>query len=176
MCQIVSKQSENKQYSRIWPSSFLFVCCFYGPQRSRENAKKKGLRLIISHLDRISLVNKRFIIKQKDFALLGINNAFCFESQERKPTVFFSTVNQGQSFMSSLPWLSSAFFFFLLLYRHCPKNYELCKSVVWVFFPTGDQSVQSQAGEKGPSPRVANQNKGVASYYPRAWKIFKQIQ
>lgn len=74
--------------------------------------KKKGLRLIISHLDRISLVNKRFIIKQKDFALLGINNAFCFESQERKPTVFFSTVNQGQSFMSSLPWLPSAFFFF----------------------------------------------------------------
>ena len=74
--------------------------------------KKKGLRLIISHLDRISLVNKRFIIKQEDFALLGINNAFCFESQERKPTVFFSTVNQGQSFMSSLPWLSSAFFFF----------------------------------------------------------------
>ena len=74
--------------------------------------KKKGLRLIISHLDRISLVNKRFIIKQKDFALLGINNAFCFESQERNPTVFFSTVNQGQSFMSSLPWLYSAFFFF----------------------------------------------------------------
>ena len=99
--------------------------------------KKKGLRLIISHLDRISLVNKRFIIKQKDFALYGINNAFCFESQERKPTVFFSTVNQGQSFMSSLPWLSSAFFFFLLLYRHCPKNYELCKSVVWVFFLRG---------------------------------------
>ena len=74
--------------------------------------KKKRLRLIISHLDRISLVNKRFIIKQKDFALLGINNAFCFESQERKPTVFFSTVNQGQSFMSSLLWLYSAFFFF----------------------------------------------------------------
>lgn len=164
-------------------AEFLFLLLFlWTATKSRKSKSrkrlKKGLRLIISHLDRISLVNKRFIIKQKDFALLGINNAFCFESQERKPTVFFSTVNQGQSFMSSLPWLSSAFFsfFFLLLYRHCPKNYELCKSVVWVFFPTGDQSVQSQAGEKGPSPRVANQNKGVASYYPRAWKIFKQIQ
>lgn len=96
--------------------------------------KKKGLRLIISHLDRISLVNKRFIIKQKDFALLGINNAFCFESQERNPTVFFSTVNQGQSFMSSLPWLYSAFFFFFYSFTDIVQKITNFVSLLYGFF------------------------------------------
>ena len=101
-----------------------------------------------------------------------------FVSRARKESLLYFLAQQTKDSRLCLHYLGylQLFFFFLLLYRHCPKNYELCKSVVWVFFPTGDQSVQSQAGEKGPSPRVANQNKGVASYYPRAWKIFKQIQ
>ena len=53
------------QMAGYWPSSsFFFFCVFmYRDEvEVHKNAKKKRTRLISSHLDRTSLVNKGFII------------------------------------------------------------------------------------------------------------------
>ena len=64
-----------------WPSSFLCLT-FYGPGR-----RKKGIRLISSHLDLTSFVNKRLIKFQKNNRL--ITNHDLLISRDRKESQLF---------------------------------------------------------------------------------------
>ena len=82
-----------------WPSSFFFFFFF---------SKK---RFISSHLDRISLVKRVYIllawsikdfIWQKDFAVIGIKNDLFISRAEKESQCVFSTIDPRGSLTFSL--------------------------------------------------------------------------
>ena len=93
-----------------WPSSFFFAFSWTATKSSVWK-HKRGTRLISSHPDRTSLVNKGFIIKikQKRFRFILIKKSIK-KKAEKKANCVYSTINPQQSFVFSLVWLSSAAF------------------------------------------------------------------
>ena len=76
-------------------------------------------RFISSHLDRISLVKRVYIllawsikdfIWQKDFAVIGIKNDLFISRAEKESQCVFSTIDPRGSLTFSLFWMSSAAF------------------------------------------------------------------
>ena len=67
----------------------LLPLLFYGPRRSRGPLKRRKKRLLFSYLDRKSLVNKGFIMKQKYFALVRIKSELSISRARRESQMCF---------------------------------------------------------------------------------------
>ena len=94
---------------------------------------KKRTKLISSHLDRTSSVNKGFIIRQKHFALLWIKNEL-FTSTAGKESYLCLQQNKPTR-VAYVSFVLNVLRCCLRLHRRlCPKSYELCQSASRNFF------------------------------------------
>ena len=93
----------------------------------------------------VRLVNKIFLIQQKDFPLMRIRNNFLFRRPGKKASCVCTTINPRRSF--------TLFFFHCLLpplatsLLTLSKSCELCNSAPRTFSLARDQSGQSRASK-----------------------------
>ena len=110
------------------------------------------MRLIFSHLDRTSLVNKGFMIQQKDYRF--IKNQHLFISKDwRGGSLCLWRINLRElfKFIVYVFFVFIVFCHFLQLYpQYCPSIKKLVCMLEVIFFLALIQSGKSPSGKMGP--------------------------